>query len=114
MASRAILRHVRMSPVKVRRIARLVRGKSVDEAQHILAVSPQRASKVLSKVIKSAAANAENNEQLDRESLYVSEIQINEGPTWKRFLPRARGRADRILKRTSHITVVVDEREGNA
>jgi large subunit ribosomal protein L22 len=103
-----------MSPVKVRRIARLVRGKSVDEAQHILAVSPQRASKVLSKVIKSAAANAENNEQLDRESLYVSEIQINEGPTWKRFLPRARGRADRILKRTSHITVVVDEREGNA
>lgn len=114
MASRAILRHVRMSPVKVRRIARLVRGKSVDEAQHILAVSPQRASKVLSKVIKSAAANAENNEQLDRESLYVSEIQINEGPTWKRFLPRARGRADRILKRTSHITVVVDEKEGNA
>jgi large subunit ribosomal protein L22 len=103
-----------MSPVKVRRIARLVRGKSVDEAQHILAVSPQRASKVLSKVIKSAAANAENNEQLDRESLYVSEIQINEGPTWKRFLPRARGRADRILKRTSHITVVVDEKEGNA
>ncbi len=112
--AKAILRHVRMSPVKVRRIANLVRGKSVDEAQHILAVSTQRASGVLSKVIKSAAANAENNEQLDRESLYVSEIQINEGPTWKRFQPRARGRADRILKRTSHITVVVDEREGNA
>lgn len=113
MASKAILRHVRMSPVKVRRVANLVRGKSVDEAQRLLAASRQRAGGVLAKVIKSAAANAENNEQLDRESLYISEIQVNEGPTWKRYLPRARGRADRILKRTSHITVVVDEREGN-
>lgn len=103
-----------MSPVKVRRVANLVRGKSVDEAQRILAISPQRASGVLSKVIKSAAANAENNEQLDPESLYITEIQINAGSTWKRFQPRARGRADRILKRTSHITVVVDEKEGNA
>ncbi|MCS6858713.1 MAG: 50S ribosomal protein L22 [Abditibacteriales bacterium] len=111
--ARAVLRHVRMSPFKVRRVANLVRGKSVDEAQRILAVSPQRASGVLAKVIKSAAANAETNEQLDRESLYITAIYVDEGPTWKRFLPRARGRADRILKRTSHITVVVDEREGS-
>jgi large subunit ribosomal protein L22 len=109
--AKAILRHLRMSPTKVRRVAKLVRGKSVDEAQHILAVSAQRASDPLAKVIKSAAANAETNEELDRDTLYVREIQVNEGPTWKRFQPRARGRADRILKRTSHITVVVEERE---
>jgi large subunit ribosomal protein L22 len=84
----------------------------VNEAQQILAFTPQRAGGAIAKVIKSAAANAESNEQLDPESLFISEIRVDEGMTWRgRYLPRARGRADRILKRTSHVTVVVDEKE---
>lgn len=103
----AISHYVRATPQKVRRVADLVRGKSVDDAVRILKFAPQAAAEPLLKTIESAAANAANNQNLVRESLVVSAIQINEGPTMKRFRPRAQGRAGRIFKRTSHITVVV-------
>jgi large subunit ribosomal protein L22 len=101
-----------MSPRKVRRVVDLVRGKDVDEALTILKYTPQAASTVVSKVIKSAAANAENNLDMSKDDLYVAVAYVDPGPTLKRILPRMRGMADRILKRTSHITVIVREREG--
>jgi len=101
-----------MSPRKVRRVVDMVRGKSVDEALTILKYVPQIAAEPVSKVIASAAANAENNLDLTRDDLYVAQAFVDAGPTLKRVLPRMRGMADRILKRTSHITVVVREREG--
>ena len=103
----AISHFVRATPQKVRRVADLVRGKSVDEAVRILKFAPQAAAEQVLKTVESAAANAVNNQNLVRETLVVSAVQINEGPTMKRFRPRAQGRAGRILKRTSHITVVV-------
>ena len=112
MEARAVARYVRMSPRKVRRVVDMVRGKSVDEALTILKYAPQIASEPVSKVVKSAAANAENNLNLTRDDLYVAEAFVDVGPTLKRVLPRQRGMADRVLKRTSHITVVVREREG--
>lgn len=100
-----------MSPNKVRRIADLVRGLPVAEADMRLAQLPHMASQVVAKTLKSAAANAENS-GLSREELYISQIFVDEGPRLRRFLPRARGRADLIRKRTSHLTVVVEAREG--
>jgi len=101
-----------MSPRKVRRVVDMVRGKSVDEALTILKYVPQIAAEPVSKVIASAAANAENNLDLTRDDLYIAQAFVDAGPTLKRVLPRMRGMADRVLKRTSHITVVVREREG--
>ncbi|MEA4883223.1 MAG: 50S ribosomal protein L22 [Clostridia bacterium] len=112
MEARAIARYVRMSPRKVRRVVDLVRGKNVDEALTILKFAPQIATEPVSKVIQSAAANAENNLNLNRDTLYIAEAYVDPGPSLKRILPRMRGMADRIMKRTSHITVVVREREG--
>ncbi|MGI6130798.1 MAG: 50S ribosomal protein L22 [Bacillota bacterium] len=112
MEAKAIARHVRMSPRKVRRVVDMVRGKSVDEALTILKYVPQIAAEPVSKVIASAAANAENNLDLTRDDLYIAQAFVDAGPTLKRVLPRMRGMADRVLKRTSHITVVVREREG--
>lgn len=112
MEAKAIARHVRMSPRKVRRVVDMVRGKSVDEALTILKYVPQIAAEPVSKVIASAAANAENNLDLTRDDLYIAQAFVDAGPSLKRVLPRQRGMADRILKRTSHITVVVREREG--
>lgn len=112
MEARAVARYVRMSPRKVRRVVDLVRGKDVDEALTILKYAPQIAAEPVSKVIKSAAANAENNLDMNRDDLYIAEAYVDPGPTLKRVLPRMRGMADRVLKRTSHITVVVREREG--
>ena len=99
-----------MTPMKVRRVANLVKGKSVEDATNILAFDPHIASPILSKVIKSAAANAVNNEGADEESLFVKTIMIDKGKSLRRFLPRSRGRADVIRKRMSHITVVVEEK----
>ena len=109
-SARAVARHVRMSPTKVRRMVDLVRGRQVDEALTTLRFAPQAAAEPVGKVLASAVANATNGQQLPADSLYVSEAFVDEGPTLKRFRPRAQGRAYRIRKRTSHITVVVESR----
>jgi len=103
-------RFVRVSATKARRVIDLVRGKSVEEALDILRWAPQSASEPVAKVIASAAANAQNNEGLDPSTLVVATIHADEGPTAKRIRPRAQGRAYRIRKRTSHITVIVESR----
>ncbi len=105
--ARAQARYVRMTPMKVRRVVDLVRGRSVEDALTILRFAPQAASEPVAKVIASAAANAENNAGLDRQSLLISKAYVDEGPTAKRFQPRAQGRAFRIRKRSSHITIEV-------
>lgn len=109
MEARAIAKYVRMSPMKVGVVLGLIRGKNVDEAAAILKYTPRDAARVVEKVLKSAVANAEHNNELDRANLIVSEAFVGQGPTLKRFRPRAQGRAFRILKRSSHITVVVKE-----
>jgi large subunit ribosomal protein L22 len=106
-SSRASARYVRMAPTKVRRVVDLIRGLPADDAQAVLRFTPQAASEPVGKVLASAIANAEHNHQLDPRTLWVSEAYVDEGPTLKRFRPRAQGRAYRIRKRTSHITVVV-------
>ena len=110
MEAKATAKYVRISPRKVKIVCDLIRGKSVPQATAILMATPKAASEVLVKVLKSAAANAENNHQMDPEKLYVSETYANPGPIIKRIMPRAQGRAYRINKRTSHVTVVVKER----
>ncbi|NPV71778.1 MAG: 50S ribosomal protein L22 [Firmicutes bacterium] len=109
--ARAVARHIRISPTKVRIVANLIKGKKVDEAFAILRFTPKRASVIISKVLKSAVANAENNFEMNGKNLYVAEAIVDQGPTWKRYQPRQRGQAFPILKRTSHITVVVKERK---
>jgi large subunit ribosomal protein L22 len=99
---------VRVSPSKARRVVNLIRGLPAREALTVLQFAPQAASEPVYKVLASAMANAENNERLDPDSLLVSEAYVDEGPTFKRFRPRAQGRAYRIRKRTSHITVVLE------
>jgi large subunit ribosomal protein L22 len=105
--TRAVLRHARLSPYKVREVLDLVRGKPVHEAEDILRFSERDAAMVVGKVLHSAVANAENNDELEPEELYVAACFADEGTTIKRWRPRARGRATRIRKRTSHITVIV-------
>src|SRR5215469_1738976 len=105
--TRAVLRHARLSPYKVREVLDLVRGKPVHEAEDILRFSERDAALVVGKVLHSAVANAENNDELEPEELFVSACFADEGTTIKRWRPRARGRATRIRKRTSHITVIV-------
>ena len=107
----AIARHVRMSPTKVRRVIDLVRGMDVNEALTALKFAPQAASEPVYKLVASAMANAENTEDLDRDDLYISQAFVDEGVTLRRIRPRAKGSASRILKRGSHITVVVEPRE---
>ncbi len=106
--ARAIARYVRVSPMKARRVVNLVRGLSAKEALTVLQFAPQSASEPVYKVLASAIANAENNERLDPDSLLISEAYVDEGPTLKRFRPRAQGRAFRIRKRTCHITIAVE------
>ena len=110
MEAKATLSYARISPRKVGIVCDLIRGKSVAQAQAILMATPKAASPLLSKLVKSAAANAENNHQMDPEKLYVSACYANPGPIIKRIMPRAQGRAYRINKRTSHVTIVVSER----
>jgi large subunit ribosomal protein L22 len=109
-AALAQARFVRMTPMKARRMVDLIRGMWADDALDVLRFAPQTASEPVGKVLASAMANAENNKRLDRASLWVREAYVDEGPTLKRFRPRAQGRAYRIKKRTSHITVVVESR----
>ena len=112
--ARAVARYVRVSPMKARRVVNLVRGLPASEALTVLQFAPQSASEPVYKVVASAIANAENNEKLDRESLLVAEAYVDEGPTMKRYRPRAHGRAYRIRKRTSHITVVLESVQGDS
>ena len=109
-SAKAIAKTVRIAPRKVRLVVDLIRGKKIGEAMAILKYTPKSASPVVEKVLKSAIANAEHNYDLDLENLYVSEAYVNEGPTMKRFRPRAKGSASPINKRTSHVTVVVSEK----
>ncbi|MDF0530849.1 50S ribosomal protein L22 [Tsukamurella sp. 8F] len=109
--ARATARFVRVTPMKARRVIDLVRGKDAQEALAILRFAPQYASEPVAKVLASAIANAENNLGLDPRTLVVSEAFADEGPTMKRIQPRAQGRAYRIRKRTSHITIVVESLE---
>ena len=113
-AALAQARYVRMTPMKLRRVVDVIRGMKADQAMATLRFAPQAASEPVGKVLASAVANAENNKQLDRDTLWVSEAYVDEGPTLKRFRPRAQGRAYRINKRTSHITVVVESRTNQA
>ena len=101
---------MRVSPRKARQIVDQIRGKSLAEALALLELSPKGASRIVSKVVRSAAANAENNLELNTDELYVARAYVDQGPAMKRVMPRARGMADRIRKRTSHITVVLAER----
>lgn len=110
MEARAIARYVKLSPLKVRRVAQMIRGRNVREAQAMLKFTPARAARVLEKVLNSAVANAENNLELDRDDLVVARAYADKGPSMKRVQPRARGRADVIIRRSSHVTVVVAER----
>jgi len=112
MEARAVARYVRVAPRKARLVVDLIRGKSVDDARAILRFSPRAAAEVVEKVLNSAVANAERNLHVKSDDLVVGSTFVDEGPTLKRIQPRAMGRAFRINKRTSHITVVVSQREG--
>lgn len=110
METRSVARFVRISPRKVRLLMDQVRGRQVGEALNLLSFAPQRGARILKKLIGSAVANAEQNAGVDVDSLYIMKIYADEGPTLKRWRPRALGRATRIKKRTSHLTVVLEER----
>ncbi len=112
METRASIHHVRIGPQKMRLVVDLIRGKGVEEAIGILEFNPRAASKVIAKTLKSAIANAEATQNLDVDALYVKTVYVDEGVTQKRSLPRAHGRATKIFKRSSHVTIVVDERQG--
>ena len=111
MEARASVKMVRISPRKVGVVCNLIRGKDVSEAAAILVNTRKAASEPLIKLLKSAIANAQNNFEMDVDKLFVSEVLVGPGPTMKRLMPRARGSADRILKRTSNITLALSERE---
>jgi large subunit ribosomal protein L22 len=114
MEARAQARFIRVTPRKARRVVDLIRGLPAAEAQAVLRFAPQAASEPVGKVLASAIANAEHNFKLDADTLYVTKAYVDEGPTLKRFRPRAQGRAYRINKRTSHITVIVESRDETA
>ncbi len=114
MEARAVSRQLRIAPQKARLVVDLIRGKNVGEALMILDFVPKKAARMVTKTLKSVIANAENTQRVNIDNLYVSRITVDEGITMKRFLPRAHGRATPLLKRTSHITIVVDERSKGA
>jgi len=109
MEVKAVAKYVRISPTKVRKVGKVVKGKPVEDALNVLGFMPQRAAKVLGKVIRSAVANADQKPDVEVDNLTIGNIVVNQGPSLKRFRPRAMGRATRILKRTSHITVTLSE-----
>jgi large subunit ribosomal protein L22 len=111
MQAKAVARTVRIAPRKVRLVVDLIRGKQIGEAVAILNLTPKSASPVVEKVLKSAMANAEHNYEMDINSLVITQAFVDEGPTLKRFRPRAMGRASAINKRTSHITIVLSEKK---
>ncbi len=112
MEAKAVARHIRIAPRKVRQVADEIRGKQVEEAMTILRFTPRAAAAVLLKVLESAVANAENNHGMNRAGLVVAQAYVDEGPTLKRIRPRAQGRAAAIRKKTSHITIIINEKEG--
>jgi len=109
MVVTAKLKYLRIAPRKVRLVADSIKGKSVEEAQNILNFTQKRAAKPLFKLLKQAMAGAKNNFHLEKKNFYISKILVNEGPKLKRVFPRARGHADEIQKKTSHITIILDE-----
>ncbi|MGD9949021.1 MAG: 50S ribosomal protein L22 [Desulfobulbus sp.] len=109
METKAVAKYIRISPQKARLVADVIRGMKADTAVTTLRFMPKKAAQIIRKVLESAVANADQRDSVDVDSLYVKEITVDGGPMLKRFSPRAQGRATRILKRTSHITVVVDE-----
>ncbi len=109
MEARAVAKFIRVSPRKTRIVAKNVVGRPVEDAMNILKFTPQKGAEIIRAVMRSALANAENNTGLNVDALVVKEILVNEGPTWKRFMPRAQGRATSIRKRTSHVTVILAE-----
>ncbi|MDD6920131.1 MAG: 50S ribosomal protein L22 [Eubacteriales bacterium] len=110
MEAKAVAKYVRMSPIKLKPVTDLVRGKDLQEALTILRFTPGKGAELVEKVVKSAAANAENNFEMNVDDLYVAEICINQGPTMKRWRAGAQGRASIILKRSSHINVTLKEK----
>lgn len=110
MEAKAIARHIRIAPRKIRVVIDLIRGKNIGEAYAILKYTPKVGAEVLLKVLQSAIANAENNNDMNSDKLYVAAAYVDQGPTLKRIHPRSRGQAFKILKRSSHVTVVVQER----
>jgi large subunit ribosomal protein L22 len=110
MEAKASSRFSRLTAQKARLVVDMIRGRSVEEALGILEFTPKRGAKLIAKTLKSAVANAEHGQRVDVDALYVKRAFVDEGPTAKRFMPRAHGRATPIFKRTSHITVIVDER----
>lgn len=110
MEARATAKFVRVSPIKAQRVASLIRGKDLGEALNILVLTGNKPAREIEKVVRSAAANAENNHDMDVSRLFISEISANQGPTMKRFRAGSQGRASLILKRSSHISVVLKER----
>ena len=114
METRAITRFVRFSPRKVRLVVDQIRGKGVEEALNILKFIPKRSAAIVAKTLRAAVANAEGTQSVDVDRLYVKRATVEGGGMWKRFMPRAMGRATRIRKRLSHITVVLDEMDGRS
>ncbi len=112
MESKAKVSYVRIAPRKARAVIDLIRHKSVVEAKAILNYNPRKAAVIISKVLKSAAANAENNLSMNQQNLFVSRAFVDEGPVMKRVQPRAKGRRNLIRKRLSHITIILEERKG--
>jgi large subunit ribosomal protein L22 len=109
MEAKAIARYIRISPQKARLVADVIRGRNVEDAINTLRFMPKKGARILRKIVESAVANAGQNEAIDVDTLYVKRVFIDGGPMLKRMRPRAMGRANRILKRTSHITIVLDE-----
>lgn len=109
MEAQAITRFVRLSPQKVRLVVDQIRGKGVEEALNLLKFVPKRSAGIVAKTLRAAVANAENTQSVDVDRLYVKRAMVDEGGMWKRFIPRAQGRATRVRKRLSHITIVLDE-----
>ena len=111
LEARAVLKYARISARKVKIVADLIKGKDVNEALAIVRFTPKASSEIIEKLLKSAIANAENNHNMNSQNLYIAEIYANQGPTLKRIRPAAKGSAVRIRKRTSHITIVLREKE---
>ena len=109
MEVRAVTRYVRIAPRKARLVTELIKGKPVEEALTILRFVPKKAARLVDKTLRSAVANAEQNPNIDVDTLYIKRIFVDEGPTMKRWRARAMGRATKVIKRTSHITVILDE-----
>jgi len=110
MEAKAIAKYIRISPRKVRLVMRELKGKKAEDALNLLTFAPQKGAPILRKLIKSAVSNASNKANIDVDNLFIKKIYANEGPTLKRFRPRAMGRATRIRSRTSHLTVILDEK----